>query len=83
MVDIDAISRGCAMGPPYDTIGCQEAKNLGINGEYCVCDTSLCNFDVTNESTSVSHQTILALHCFVIEKHNSTNDVYYTRRGKS
>ena len=66
MGDIDAISHGCTMGPPYDTIGCQEGKNLGINGEYCVCDTSLCNFDVTNESTSVSHQTILALHCFIL-----------------
>ena len=66
MGDVNAISRGCAMGPPYDTIGCQEGENLGINGEYCVCDTPLCNFDVTNESTSKHHQKHLALHCFIL-----------------
>ena len=64
MGDVNAISRGCAV-PPFDTIGCQEGEHLGINGELCVCDATLCNFDVTNESTSMNHQKRLPLICLI------------------
>ena len=65
MGDVDAISRGCAV-PPFDTIGCKEGENLGVNGEYCVCDTTLCNFVDTNESTSKEHQKFLVMNCFIL-----------------
>merc|ERR1712156_25815 len=42
MGDVKAITRGCAQ-PPFDKPGCIEGETLGINGMYCVCDTTLCN----------------------------------------
>ena len=50
MGDVKAITRGCAQ-PPFDKLGCVEGETLGINGMYCVCDTTLCNFDDTSGST--------------------------------
>ena len=50
MGDVNAITRGCAQ-PPFDKLGCVEGETLGINGMYCVCDSTLCNFDVTSGST--------------------------------
>ena len=50
MGDVKAITRGCAQ-PPFDKLGCVEGETLGINGMYCVCDTTLGNFDDTSGST--------------------------------